>query len=133
VDHFKAFNDHYGHPAGDQCLRLVARALQAALSHDQGLVARWGGEEFIVVLPDSNPARALAQAELMRKAVMRLAMRHEASSASDHVSVSIGVAEPALVRDEAAIDRLIRQADAALYQAKQQGRNRCVLTQVAEA
>jgi diguanylate cyclase (GGDEF)-like protein len=133
VDHFKAFNDHYGHAAGDQCLRLVARALQAALSHDQGLVARWGGEEFIVVLPDSNPARALAQAELMRKAVMRLAMRHEASSASDHVSVSIGVAEPALVRDEAAIDRLIRQADAALYQAKQQGRNRCVLTQVAEA
>jgi diguanylate cyclase (GGDEF)-like protein len=127
VDHFKAFNDRYGHPAGDQCLRLVARALQTALSHEHGLVARWGGEEFIVALPDSNPARALAQAELMRKAVTQLAMRHEASGASDHVSVSIGVAEPAQVRDDANIDRLIRQADAALYEAKQQGRNRCVL------
>ncbi len=127
VDHFKAFNDRYGHPAGDQCLRLVARALRSALSHDRGLVARWGGEEFIVALPDSNPARALAQAERMRQAVLQLAMRHEASSASDHVSVSIGVAEPAQVSDEAAVDRLLRQADAALYQAKQLGRNRCVL------
>lgn len=133
VDHFKAFNDRYGHPAGDQCLRQVARAMHARLGEGGGLLARWGGEEFVVVLPGATPQVAMAVAEDLRQAVAALAMRHEASTTSEHVSISVGVADPsqAGADERPLVDRLVSRADEALYRAKQEGRNRCVLAGMA--
>ncbi|MBI3381637.1 MAG: GGDEF domain-containing protein [Aquabacterium sp.] len=133
VDHFKAFNDRYGHPAGDQCLRQVARAMRSRLGEGRGLLARWGGEEFVVVLPGATPQAAMAVAEDLRQAVAALAMRHEASTTSEHVSISVGVADPsqAGADERPLVDRLVSRADEALYRAKQDGRNRCVLAGVA--
>jgi len=123
VDHFKAFNDRYGHPAGDQCLRLVAAALNVTMRGLPGLVARWGGEEFAAVLPGVDAHTAQQLGHSMVRMVRAMAMRHEDSPSAQHVSVSCGVASnPAAsyVRD---IDQLLQQADAALYAAKASGRN----------
>ncbi len=123
VDHFKAFNDRYGHPAGDQCLRLVAAALNVTMRGLPGLLARWGGEEFAAVLPGVDAHTAQQLGHSMVRMVRAMAMRHEASPSAQHVSVSCGVANnPAAsyVRD---IDQLLQQADAALYAAKASGRN----------
>lgn len=130
VDHFKAFNDRYGHPAGDQCLRLIAQALTDALPPGPCLLARWGGEEFALVMPGTDAARAMKVAEALRAAVAALRMRHEASLTSDHVSISAGLAMLDRVDDadaSHAIKRLLKQADHALYQSKQDGRNRCTM------
>jgi diguanylate cyclase (GGDEF)-like protein len=127
VDHFKAFNDRYGHPAGDQCLRLVASGLQVAMRDMPGLLARWGGEEFVAVLPGADAQAARQLGEQMCSVVQALAMRHEASPTAQHVSVSCGVAGSAAVHSAPDITRLLRQADTALYEAKAQGRNRCVV------
>ncbi len=129
VDHFKAFNDRYGHPAGDQCLRLVAKAMQATLKHEGGLLARWGGEEFVAVLPLRPAREAMAMAGALRRSVAALAMRHEASATSEHVSVSIGVVGAGDGSGEGGqvVDQLVRRADEALYRAKALGRNRCEL------
>ncbi len=126
VDHFKAFNDRYGHPAGDQCLRLVASGLQVAMRGMPGLLARWGGEEFVAVLPGADAATARQLGESMCRMVQAMAMRHEASPTAQHVSVSCGVARMAAIRHAQDLALLLRQADAALYDAKAQGRNRCV-------
>jgi diguanylate cyclase (GGDEF)-like protein len=126
VDHFKAFNDRYGHPAGDQCLRLVASGLQVAMQGMPGLLARWGGEEFVALLPGADAATARHLGESMCRVVQALAMRHEASPTAQHVSVSCGVARMSAIRQEQDLALLLRRADAALYQAKAQGRNRCV-------
>ncbi len=129
VDHFKAFNDRYGHPSGDQCLRMVAGALSRAMGGTPGLLARWGGEEFVAVLPGATLEAAMATAEGMRQAVTALRMRHESSTASPHVSVSIGVATGhmglPLAEGRHELEHLMRRADEALYRAKAQGRNRC--------
>lgn len=127
VDHFKAFNDRYGHPAGDRCLRLVAGALNAAMGAHEGLVARWGGEEFAVVLPDGEVDICLKLADAMRAGVDGLAMRHEVSTCSDHVTVSIGVAVAWVYAAPQAVYGLLNKADQALYRAKAEGRNRSVL------
>jgi diguanylate cyclase (GGDEF)-like protein len=129
VDHFKAFNDRYGHPAGDQCLRLIARVLQSELGGESALVSRWGGEEFAVILPEAAAPDAWRVAEQLRHAVQALAMRHEASSTAGHVTISVGVAvmnrsDPD--RQVSAV-RLLAEADEALYRAKHEGRNRCAL------
>jgi len=92
VDHFKAYNDHYGHFAGDACLKRVAEALTQTIARAEDLVARYGGEEFAALLAGSGPEEALALAEKVRAAVQALAIPHARSSASDWVSVSIGVA-----------------------------------------
>ena len=92
VDHFKAYNDHYGHIAGDACLARVAEALAQTIGRAEDLVARYGGEEFAALLAGSGPEEALALAEKVRAAVQALAIPHAHSSASDRVSVSIGVA-----------------------------------------
>jgi diguanylate cyclase (GGDEF)-like protein len=92
VDHFKAYNDHYGHIAGDACLERVAEALSQTIGRAEDLVARYGGEEFAALLAGSGPEEALALAEKVRAAVRDLAIPHARSSASDWVSVSIGVA-----------------------------------------
>ena len=124
VDHFKAYNDRYGHPAGDECLRYVAKELTRHLPEGQGLVARWGGEEFAVVLPGVDTDHAWPIAQAMAEGVQGLGLRHETSESAATVTISIGVAtlEPRLIREP--IDNLVARADAALYDAKRKGRNR---------
>lgn len=123
VDHFKRFNDRYGHPAGDQCLMRVAQALQDKLRRPGDLVARYGGEEFIAVLPHADADMALKAAERVRQAIAELGILHEDSDTTTTVTASIGVAT-CQVRADLKEDELIAAADSALYKAKQHGRNR---------
>jgi diguanylate cyclase (GGDEF)-like protein len=126
VDHFKAYNDHYGHPAGDECLRAVAGAL-AAVAHRPGdQVGRLGGEEFALLLPETPLAGAVDVAQGALRAVRMLALAHAASPTAAHVTVSIGVAAlPAPGTAHHAPGSLMTLADKALYQAKSGGRDRC--------
>lgn len=121
VDHFKHFNDHYGHLAGDGCLRALARAMLRAARRAGDLLARYGGEEFVVLLPDTNAQDALEAARHIQKEVWSLALPH-ADTPPGIVTVSLGVAS--LVPSTQHIpEELVRQADSALYRAKQSGRN----------
>jgi len=126
VDHFKGYNDTYGHPAGDECLRRVAESLLGGAQRAADVVARIGGEEFAAVLPRTPPAEALAVAERLRQGVEALDIRHEASRVAPHVTVSLGVTGGVPQRDGNARE-FLRFADAALYRAKQGGRNRAVI------
>jgi diguanylate cyclase (GGDEF)-like protein len=133
IDHFKKYNDRYGHQAGDECLRQVARALVANLRRPEDSVARYGGEEFVAVLPHTEPGYALLVAERVREAVEAMQIRHESSSTALVVTVSIGIAscQADFTRNESA---LMAAADTALYQAKREGRNRiCVKALAAPA
>lgn len=123
VDHFKAYNDHYGHPAGDQALREVVRALTRHLQRPGDTVARYGGEEFACLLPETDHAAALMLAARLELGVRELGLPHAHSSAASVVTVSVGVgtASPAL---EADAQWLVQEADAALYRAKHGGRGR---------
>ncbi len=126
IDHFKKYNDHYGHLAGDDCLRRVAQALQHAVKRPFDLVARYGGEEFAVVLPDTGIPGAKRLAEEMRNAVEALDIAHAASPVSGRVTISSGAAAMA-PEAGAQPDLLIAAADACLYEAKLAGRNRVVV------
>ncbi len=121
IDNFKSYNDTFGHPAGDRCLRAVAQALQDGLKRGGDFCARYGGEEFVVVLPDTPLANAVMVAEDMREAIAGLGMRHPGAN-EGIVTISMGVAtdDPRNPDHEA----LIRLADEALYRSKQLGRNR---------
>jgi diguanylate cyclase (GGDEF)-like protein len=126
IDFFKHYNDRYGHLDGDQCIRAVASALEATCARATDMVARYGGEEFAVLIAESNPAIAHELAEACVSAIAALAIPHAGSGVSDYVSISVGVST--LTADaELAADELIKQADQALYQAKREGRNRCVV------
>lgn len=154
VDHFKRYNDHYGHVEGDECLQRVARTLATLVTRADEMVARFGGEEFAVLLPDTEAPQALALANKMCAAISSLGIAHAASDTAPHVTVSIGVAcihpifdaatglraskaaqppgtaldaELAQALDGALAQALFEQADAALYSAKLQGRNRAIL------
>ena len=130
VDFFKAYNDHYGHIAGDRCLQRVAQALASAVQRSGELAARYGGEEFAVLLPDSDELRAVAVAHRLREAVRELALEHQASPCGAQVTISVGVAcvRPADGQPlEHAQTTLFQQADEALYRAKQAGRDRVAL------
>jgi diguanylate cyclase (GGDEF)-like protein len=123
IDHFKAYNDRYGHPAGDECLRRVASALRETAARPGDSVARYGGEEFVAVLADTDPAGARALAERMRAAIEKLHLEHGASPTAAHVTLSLGVAT--MTPDDASIpSALLSAADEALYEAKKGGRNR---------
>ena len=124
VDHFKRYNDCYGHQAGDACLRWVAHALQDQANRASDLAARYGGEEFAIILPSTDLSGAVAVAEHVVSAVRELTIPHEGSSVSDCITVSVGVAS-AIPRTGTLPTRLIAQADRNLYQAKAMGRN-CV-------
>ena len=123
VDHFKAYNDRYGHQAGDVALRRVAQLVQAFVTRPQDLLARYGGEEFGVLLYDVDAAAAEDLAERMRKGVSGMALEHRDSRLGQIVTISIGVAvvEPSVERRARGALQL---ADEALYQAKTRGRNR---------
>jgi diguanylate cyclase (GGDEF)-like protein len=121
VDAFKKFNDHYGHLAGDECLREVASALKESIVRPGDLVARFGGEEFVVILPNTDLDGAIDVAERLRSAVEGKQMPHAASPCGQLVTISLGVAER---QDCKTTDELISQADNQLYEAKAAGRNR---------
>jgi diguanylate cyclase (GGDEF)-like protein len=126
VDHFKAFNDHNGHQAGDDCLRQVASALSTAGRRPADLAARYGGEEFAIVLPGTGPDGAVDVAQALSRLIAALAISHASSAVSQNVTLSQGIASLTPEKETAAED-LIHRADQALYQAKQQGRNRYVV------
>ncbi|MDX8527939.1 GGDEF domain-containing protein [Mesorhizobium sp. MSK_1335] len=126
IDHFKKLNDHLGHAEGDRCLIEVARIIQENVRRDRDHVARYGGEEFLVLLPGVNEEEAASVAERIRKSVEAAGFPNPGSRVSRRVTLSIGVA---VQTSEEAIspEQLQRQADAALYLAKQTGRNRVLL------
>ncbi|GMU52803.1 MAG: hypothetical protein AMXMBFR33_19490 [Candidatus Xenobia bacterium] len=118
VDHFKRFNDTYGHAVGDEVLRLVSWTLQDCIG-EAGLLARYGGEEFCILLPEQGLEQAIRQAEAVRQAVERTPLEHEKGPLG--VTLSLGVAT---LQQGETLDHLLARADAALYQAKSAGRNR---------
>ena len=122
IDFFKNYNDNYGHPAGDECLKRVAMALNSKIVRAGDVVARYGGEEFVVILPGSNKEAAATLAELLRQAVESLNIEHKVSKATDHVTVSLGVATTATNHD-GNYKALLLEADTAMYEAKKAGRN----------
>jgi diguanylate cyclase (GGDEF)-like protein/PAS domain S-box-containing protein len=130
VDMFKAYNDSYGHPAGDECLRLVSQLLKASLKRPADLAARYGGEEFTAILPDTDAESAQMIAEGFRRALAESRLPHETSERG-YVTASVGVATymPDNVHRDAL--ELIRTADEALYRAKAAGRDRVVGTRIA--
>lgn len=122
IDFFKAYNDHYGHLAGDDCLRQLARSLAEVMRRPADLVARYGGEEFVVLLPETKIEGAMEMAGRIQAKVKLLNIAHGHSSAADRVTLSIGVAASVPTDKIMPLD-LIKQADDCLYAAKQNGRN----------
>ncbi|MBF0152784.1 MAG: diguanylate cyclase [Magnetococcales bacterium] len=125
IDHFKLFNDHYGHTLGDRCLKKIATAMAKTQTRSADLVARYGGEEFVCLLPEIASEGAQASARRMQEAVASLCIPHQASPTAEHVTLSLGVATmtPSRLRVPG---HLIEAADGFLYQAKGAGRNRLV-------
>jgi diguanylate cyclase (GGDEF)-like protein len=124
VDHFKAYNDHYGHGAGDECLQQVAQAVSRTAARPSDLVARYGGEEFVALLPGTDSAGAAELAERFRAAVADRAIPHAYSSTAEVVTLSLGVATWAPDAGDIPAAELVKMADEALYSAKAAGRNR---------
>lgn len=124
VDHFKAYNDLYGHLAGDDCLRSVSQCLKHSTRRGGDTVARYGGEEFAIVLPNTGSDSARQVAEKLRRAIRELDLPHEGSD-RQAVTVSIGVAT-VIATDALQPSELIARADDALYEAKAQGRDRVI-------
>jgi diguanylate cyclase (GGDEF)-like protein/PAS domain S-box-containing protein len=122
VDHFKAFNDTYGHVAGDDCLRQIGGAIRGAINRASDHAARYGGEEFCVILPETDHHGAMALAERIRLGVAGLRIPHRASSVADHVTVSLGVLTVTCHLGDTAKE-LLSMVDAQLYRAKSEGRN----------
>src|SRR5690606_23354967 len=123
LDRFKLYNDAYGHLQGDDVLRLVAQTLYHALHRPGDLVARWGGEEFVVLLPQTDLEGAVIVAERLRKAVWELEIPHESSPVAKVLTVSIGVAA-SKAGQPWSYDMLLQWADEAVYRAKAEGRNK---------
>lgn len=123
VDYFKRYNDNYGHAKGDECLIAIGKVLKKSLKRPSDVIARYGGEEFVVLLKDINLEGAKKVSLSLVKAVDALKIVHEYSSASDHVTISIGMAFKE-GGDDATKESLLKKADDALYKAKAEGRNR---------
>jgi diguanylate cyclase (GGDEF)-like protein len=127
IDHFKEYNDHYGHPAGDLCLVDVAQAMHHALSRPGDVVARIGGEEFAFLLPQTDLSGAIAVAEQIRERILALNLPHAASAVASQVTLSFGVSSSELASVSSPAE-LIRASDIALYEAKRCGRNQITAT-----
>lgn len=123
IDGFKLYNDVFGHPEGDKCLAAVAGVFQQAAGRAGELAARYGGEEFVVLLPSADRGAALVMAEALRAACEALAIPHPASLVAPVITLSLGVAT-CIPSDDSSVALLLADADAALYRAKQGGRNR---------
>jgi diguanylate cyclase (GGDEF)-like protein len=128
VDFFKRYNDHYGHKRGDYCLHTVAQIVCKTVLRPEDFIARYSGEEFIVVLPSTSGEGALHIAEKIRIAVVQYGITHEYSEVAPYVTLSLGIAhvQPPLTKGVTSAS-LFRAADTALYHAKNQGRNRTVM------
>lgn len=124
VDFFKAFNDSYGHLAGDSCLQEIAKAISNAIERPADLVARYGGEEFAVILPNTRREDAIGLAEKIRQQVKNLAIPHGRSN-YQYVTLSLGIA-CCIPNPKSSVKNLIAAADTALYKAKQEGRDRSI-------
>ena len=122
IDHFKAYNDVYGHPAGDSCLREVAQGIQSALSRSTDWVARYGGEEFVILLPNTDLEAAVLMAQRIQASLKGLYLPHSGSLVDGFVTVSLGIVS-AVPNPVMSQQLLVNEADKALYLAKQQGRN----------
>ncbi|MDH4439965.1 MAG: GGDEF domain-containing protein [Rhizobium sp.] len=121
IDHFKLFNDVHGHLAGDDCIRRISTAISDTLG-DRGIAFRYGGEEFLIILPGSDSEQALETAQSIRTVIERTAMPHRGLRPAGVVTASLGMAGGN--RYEVSLQQLISRADLALYEAKRQGRNR---------
>ncbi len=126
IDHFKAYNDYYGHQAGDECLKHVAKTLAYCARRPLDFTARYGGEEFAIVLYNARRDYVEEVARRIQASMERLALRHPASPISQHLTVSIGAA-CVLPTPERSQYGFIQLADEALYDAKGAGRNRCIV------
>ena len=129
VDYFKRYNDLYGHPEGDRCLQQVAQAIESAARRPRDFVARYGGEEMVMVLPDTDAAGAVVVAEAARQAVVNLFVPH-LTHPMGHVTVSAGAAVHVRDKKVQTPQDLLQQADLALYRAKELGRNQVVIQDV---
>jgi diguanylate cyclase (GGDEF)-like protein len=127
VDHFKFYNDTYGHPAGDVVLQKVAEVLLSVTSRAGELAVRMGGEEFMLILPGSTGADAMRTAQKVQNEVLALAISHAASPVNNCVTVSQGVVS-CIPRLHTSTEELIKAADEALYESKDDGRNRATLS-----
>lgn len=125
IDSFKQFNDHYGHIAGDDCLKRVGRQLGTAGTRPRDFFARFGGEEFVLVLPESDAAAALLVAERCRDLIFKEQIAHDRSPVSQILTISLGVGTIVPAHDDQAL-KFIDEVDMRLYRAKQAGRNRVV-------
>ncbi|WXG56382.1 MAG: diguanylate cyclase [Candidatus Sedimenticola sp. (ex Thyasira tokunagai)] len=122
IDHFKDYNDYYGHLQGDSCLRQVAQAIDSVSKRATDIVARYGGEEFVILLPDTNAEQAIIVAEKCLGIVTQQQIPHAASKVSNVVSISIGV-NTMMPTPNLHSSALIKATDILLYQAKENGRN----------
>lgn len=127
IDHFKQFNDFYGHLAGDNCLKAVGAAMKTVMGRISDTIARYGGEEFVVLLPGTDKTGVENIAERMRQAIEKLAIPHTASETANCLTISLGVVALSSVADLASPEQIVNMADTALYRAKKTGRNRCVV------
>lgn len=130
VDHFKLYNDHYGHPAGDSCLKKITRAIRDCLHRPFDLLGRYGGEEFIVLLPETDSLGAMKVAQSIAETLEKIGLRHEVSPTHHQVTVSIGGACCANTMVYS-LEELIKRADRTLYKAKHSGRNRAIVDDIA--
>lgn len=127
IDHFKAYNDRYGHQGGDECLKRVAAAIAATTRRPGEIVARYGGEEFVIILPHTGADDLQKHGDWICKQVLALNLEHQSSTTADRVTISAGLA--CVVPDQSgSIQQLIAAADQALYRAKSAGRNRAVMS-----
>lgn len=122
IDHFKAYNDNYGHGAGDDSLQRVAMALHSVLQRPSDMIARYGGEEFVALLPETDDKGAAEVAESFRRAVSGLSLPHAFSPVADHVTISLGHATRQASQNHSP-QKLLEAADQALFKAKESGRN----------
>jgi len=129
LDHFKLYNDHYGHPAGDSCLKKVTLAIKSCLQRSCDLFGRYGGEEFIVLLPDTDSEGAYRVAQTINAAIAAQGIRHDTSPTHNLVSASIGGASCTKTNGHN-LEELIKHADNALYKSKRSGRNRAWIDEV---
>lgn len=126
IDHFKPYNDNYGHQQGDDCLKQVAWELNKVIKRDCDIIARYGGEEFVAVLPDTPLDAAKQLAEQLRESIIKLAIPHKHSKSGEFITLSLGVAQLNPTADNKP-EQLLEAADKALYQAKEKGRNQVIV------
>ena len=122
IDYFKFYNDYYGHPAGDECLYRVAQAIAQTCKRSADLVARYGGEELVILLPNTDLKGAVHVAKQIQTNIANMAIPHECSLVNSYVTLSMGVTS-VIPHNDNLPESIITAADKALYAAKSQGRN----------